>query len=314
VCPQVDFVTSASRHGHQVLCSDFVVNVPVSCNFPPPPPPPVPPRAPVTCRASAGDRRHTATFMFTDGDSITWDLGNFASTAYDWWASANRSKVPLAWTFQPALHELAPAFLHWVHQTASPNDELLVGPSGAGYTYLDQYPSSEARARFAAWTAANTRRAGLLNMINQIQVGTFNRSTEAEVLALAHPPEALFVDEEETLTIRGNAWRLRDAAGKLSDTIVSSRRHCLSKTFGDVTPASLVQALNAAPNAPDSPDGYSVIGVEVWGYGVSDVRAIAEAVDPQRVRVVTLSEYVACLKERALPLPRGGVDLRRIRR
>eukprot|EP00966_Prymnesium_polylepis_P043448 1007865-Prymnesium_polylepis.1 len=55
---EVDFVTSASRHGHQVLCSDFTTNVPVFSNFVPPQlPPPPPPRK---CSASASDAgKHT---------------------------------------------------------------------------------------------------------------------------------------------------------------------------------------------------------------------------------------------------------------
>ena len=81
----------------------------------------------------------------------------------------------------------------------------------------------------------------------------------------------------------------------------TSRRHTLSKTFGDVDPQSLVPLLNGAPQRPDSPDGYSVVGVEVWGYGVSDIARVAGNLDATRVRVVGLEEYVACLKERALP-------------
>ena len=50
----------------------------------------------------------------------------------------------------------------------------------------------------------------------------------------------------------------------LNRTVVTSRRHCLSRTFGDVTPASLVEALRAAPADPTSPAGFSVVGVEVW--------------------------------------------------
>jgi hypothetical protein len=166
--------------------------------------------------------------MFTDGDSLTWDLGNFASPAYDWWGSKWRGTVPIAWTFQPVLQELHPYFLRWVHLNATTNDTLLVGPSGAGYTYLDRYPDGPARARFGAWTSDNIERSGLLNMINQIQVwatfdsavehvqacmlllasahhgarpsqiqvGTFDSAVELEQLALNTPPEALFIDEE----------------------------------------------------------------------------------------------------------------------
>jgi hypothetical protein len=34
--------------------------------------------------------------MFTDGDSLTWDLGNFASPAYDWWGSIASNSILIA--------------------------------------------------------------------------------------------------------------------------------------------------------------------------------------------------------------------------
>ncbi|KAJ1473579.1 hypothetical protein T484DRAFT_1912747 [Baffinella frigidus] len=36
------------------------------------------------CRASQEDARHTVVFMMTDGDSVTWTNGMFASADYDW--------------------------------------------------------------------------------------------------------------------------------------------------------------------------------------------------------------------------------------
>ena len=98
---------------------------------------------------------------------------------------------------------------------------------------------------------------GLVNMVNQIQLTQFNASVEAEQLELSSPPEALFVDVEKVLTIKGNAQRLIGADGQPTDSIVSSRRHCLSKTFGDVTPAELVKLLNtASPTTPTAVEGY----------------------------------------------------------
>ena len=65
-------------------------------------------------------------------------------------------------------------------------DELLVGPSGAGYTYPDLYPSRLARQSFARWTADTMQSSDgvMLNMINQIQAGIYNATIEAEVRGL----------------------------------------------------------------------------------------------------------------------------------
>ena len=125
---EYEMVSAASRHGHQVLCSDFSMNLPVYMNFAPPPRPAdkLGPSSASSvkeqrlhdsgCPSSDGEQggRHTVAFMFTDGDSISWTLGNFLSPAFDWWASPARGSVPIAWTFQPMLQELHPYFMAWV--------------------------------------------------------------------------------------------------------------------------------------------------------------------------------------------------------
>lgn len=74
----------------------------------------------------------------------------------------------------------------------------------------------------------------MLNMINQIQVGNYTDAVEAEVVAYPESaPTAVLVDEYETLTIKGDAWYISLGDGdERSDTVVTSRRHCLSSSFG----------------------------------------------------------------------------------
>lgn len=69
------------------------------------------------------------TFTLSDGDQLmmmsTGELGN--------WHSTQRGVVPFNWETQPLLVELAPALLEKYARTATPNDCLIAGPSGAGY-------------------------------------------------------------------------------------------------------------------------------------------------------------------------------------
>ena len=60
--------------------------------------------------------------------------------------------------------------------------------------------------------------------------------------------------------------------------------------------------LNAAPTDLRETSAYSVVGVEVWGYGVSNVVEIAKAaaLDASPVKVVGLDEYLACVVQLAL--------------
>lgn len=69
------------------------------------------------------------TFTLSDGDQLmmmsTGELGN--------WYSPERGSLPFNWETQPLLVELAPALFEKYARTASSNDCLIAGPSGAGY-------------------------------------------------------------------------------------------------------------------------------------------------------------------------------------
>ena len=69
------------------------------------------------------------TFTLSDGDQLMMmnggELGN--------WYSPARGSVPFNWETQPLLVEFAPALFEKYARTATPNDCLVAGPSGAGY-------------------------------------------------------------------------------------------------------------------------------------------------------------------------------------
>ena len=290
---ELDTVTAVSRFGHFVVCSDAVANLPLFSSFAPPALPAAE-RSPSLPACTADPAKHTVAFGFTDGDSLTFDLGQFANPSLDWWGSPLRGSVPVAWTFQPMLQELHPLYLAHVLATATANDSFIAGPSGAGYAYMDQMNAS-ARAAFSGWTRANMARVPkMLPIENQIQVGIFNASTEAEVVAAPNAPLAIFVDEYLQLTLRGRALLL-------NGTVVSSRRHCLA-SWGDVTPESVVQLLDASSTNSSSDAGFSLIVAEVWSYGLSAFVNISRAVDSSVVQIVSIDEYLSCLRERVFGL------------
>lgn len=86
-------------------------------------------------------------FTLSDGDQLlmmnTAELGN--------WYNPRRGSVPFNWETQPLLAELAPALLERLISSATPNDCLIAGPSGAGYIVpplaprLDRYTEESAR-------------------------------------------------------------------------------------------------------------------------------------------------------------------------
>lgn len=87
------------------------------------------------------------TFTLSDGDQLmmmhSGQLGN--------WYDPKRGSIPFNWETQPLLTEIAPALLDKYIETATENDCLIAGPSGAGYIvpplapHLDKYVKETAR-------------------------------------------------------------------------------------------------------------------------------------------------------------------------
>ena len=85
--------------------------------------------------------KHTVSFIMSDGDNVQWILNGWqaAKGSNGWWASQDRGKVPLGWTLSSSLAKLAPSALALIHAQASVNDEIIAGPSGAAYAYINDY-------------------------------------------------------------------------------------------------------------------------------------------------------------------------------
>jgi len=77
-------------------------------------------------------------FTISDGDNLQYVQHRMARL----WQDPARGSIPIGWTISPALLQVAPALAAYYRRTASPNDELVVGPSGAGYM-LPSYWSKE---------------------------------------------------------------------------------------------------------------------------------------------------------------------------
>lgn len=107
------------------------------------------------------------TFTFSDGDNLQYDQHRLRTI----WDDPNRGKVPLNWTISPFLVDAAPVMLHYYQSTQTPNDLLVAGPSGAGYTYPGDWPSA-ALSAFTKRTSQYMTRAGL-NVIDALNLTTF---------------------------------------------------------------------------------------------------------------------------------------------
>lgn len=123
-----------SQHGLIVMASDYSANLtvfsgakaPVRGTQPRVPAPPL-------------ENKVYVTFTVTDGDNIQYMQHRMRQL----WDDPARGEVPLNWTVQPLAVDAAPTLLSYYQRTASDNDYLMAGPSGAGYVYPGDWPTAE---------------------------------------------------------------------------------------------------------------------------------------------------------------------------
>jgi len=148
---EVPGVAHAANNGVEVLAADFFVNASVLGGA----------KAHIDARPSRPRRMRLRpdiylTLTVAEGDNVQYDEHRMRSI----WDNDQRGSVPLNWTIDPVLVDLAPAIFAYYQRTATHNDLLIAGPSGAGYTYPDEWPA-DLLDRFTRLTGQYMRRTGL---------------------------------------------------------------------------------------------------------------------------------------------------------
>ncbi len=81
------------------------------------------------------DNKTYVVLAVPDGDNVDFVSGRMREL----WSEPERGNrtMPLAWSINPLLADLAPPLLDWYYDTATPFDRFIAAPSGAGYLYPD---------------------------------------------------------------------------------------------------------------------------------------------------------------------------------
>lgn len=130
-------VAMTSRAAIAVLASDFFNNLEVwtalqlSNSIRP-----VPVIADIDVKM-AKDKVYVA-FTMSDGDNLQYCQHRMLRL----WRDSARGSVPLGWTISPVLLEAAPVMAQYYIDSATPNDELIAGPSGAAYIFPSHWPTA----------------------------------------------------------------------------------------------------------------------------------------------------------------------------
>lgn len=275
---EVAGIDLTSRHGVYVLPADWFHNMTVFAGTKAQP---APANKPVIPKLN---NKIYVTFTFGEGDNLQYDQNHMRNL----WDDPARGQVPINWTASPLLYDAAPAILNHYRSTATKNDQLVAGPSGAGYFSPQVWPE-ESFARFMMDSYPYLKKSGMsypyvLNREVALDVPLTGSKAEAYVKYLKVP--GLFLG----------------GGDKVGVEIVNGNLP-VSYLRGTSTVQDGINILNDFKSAWDgnSPTFISV-GINAWSMKPSDVVAITEALGPE-YEVVLADSYFALIRE-AYGLPK----------
>ncbi len=270
----------ASRHGVYVVAADFSLNLTVlggvrQVSAAPPGAAPVPALQDCTY----------VTFTVTDGDNLQYCQHAMRRL----WDMPERGLVPLNWTISPLLHDAAPAILGYYQRTATAHDQLIVGPSGAGYTYPTVWPDRD----LAAFTRQTGRYA---QSLGQPVVSVLNRAAGRDRdMSLRHV--SAFVRDVQPAGILEH-WTSRSEIRMLAGLPIAASQLVAN-------PAECRAALSDTASAPGRTGPRFVsLGILAWSMTPADVASVSADLD-DRYRVVRADQF--------FQLVRGAGQLRSAR-
>lgn len=97
--------------------------------------------------------------ILSDGDNVQYMQHHM----YALWQNASRGQVPIGWTVQPLAAEFDPGMLNYYWSTATTNDCFVSGPSGAGYTHIEDWGAGNVE-NYARASDSCLRRSGIQNI------------------------------------------------------------------------------------------------------------------------------------------------------
>ncbi|MGG6310730.1 GxGYxYP domain-containing protein [Paenibacillus macerans] len=275
---EVAGIDLASQHGVYVLPADWFHNMTVFSGTKVQPAGTDKPETPEL------ENKIYVTFTFGEGDNLQYDQNHMRNL----WDDPARGQVPINWTASPLLYDAAPAILGYYRSTATENDQLVAGPSGAGYFSPQVWPE-ESYAQFMKDSYPYLKKSGMsypyvLNREVARDVPLTSSKADAYVKYLKVP--GLFLGA-------GNQMGVEIVNGNLP----------VSFLRGTATVQDGMNILNEFKATWDgSSPTFISVGINAWSMKPADVVAIVESLGPE-YEVVLADQYFALIRE-AYGLPR----------
>ncbi|MEQ4204871.1 GxGYxYP domain-containing protein [Actinopolymorpha sp. B17G11] len=228
------------------------------------------------------ENRIYVTFTLGEGDNFAYNQHHMRNL----WENDARGSVPINWTTNPLLADGAPAILAHYQQTATENDYLVAGPSGAGYIYPTAWPDATF-STYTATTGAYMKRTGMdsIQILNRVDHEDVDLSDEkAHQFATDVRPRGWFIhhtDHTEMQVVAG----VPQATGYLVN--------------------SVEQTKNAIAESAADWDGTSPLFVSIapiaWSMNPADLAEVANSLSDDYT--VVRGDHFLDLAREALGLP-----------
>lgn len=231
------------------------------------------------------------TYTFSEGDNFQYNQHRMRIL----WDDPARGKVPINWTSSPLLYDGAPAILNYYQETATQNDLIIAGPSGAGYFYPEAWPDGTF-SDFLKQSYKYLKKTGMtvpyvLNRVN------------SENVPLSESKAAAYENDY-----------------KASGLFLSWENHHGVEIVNGTLPVSTIQGISTAQDgknilaeAKANWDGKSPLfvslGLLAWSMTPSDVVEVTESLGPE-YQVVRADHYFSLIREAyglpTKPQPQAG--------
>jgi hypothetical protein len=218
------------------------------------------------------------TYTFGEGDNLQYDQNLMRNL----WNDPARGKVPINWTSSPMLYDAAPAILNYYRSTATKNDLLIAGPSGASYFNPHVWPKE-------TFTEYLQQSYSYLKKTDMSYPYVLNRELGKDI-PLSESTAAAY---EKNYKLPGLFL-----AGEDKEDI---------KIVNGSLPVSMMRGIstvqdgkNVLTDAKKDWDGKSSkfisIGINAWSMTPSDVLAITESLGPE-YQIVKADEYFSLVRK-----------------
>jgi len=234
---------------------------------------------------------HYVCFVWSDGDNLGWHNGGYCWSS-NWWASPYRGMTSIGWPLSPSMRDLGQVNIEYRYDTAANSAEAkdyFIAVGSPGYSYPSFYSP-------AALSQSATRLAKYMSDLDlSILLLLDKNAFEAPDVYMPYMLEPQ-IDAIFYWDVWGNYAKYQGQIKWVNNKPIISCYMMLSN--GDYT--SVADAVNARPADPNSPLGYSMIGVGAWNTTVQDI-VLCKMNFNSNVKVVSPEEFVKLINQNLTP-------------